>query len=122
MPKEVLNTNNGLFINCKYLQNIELSESWKVLRRHTFTNCDSLKKIILPEKMQRLDDMCIVNCKNLEEVVLPNKINVIHNDVIHNCPNLKRITWRDTIYTTQKAINQAIVDSDKGFIGSSIWT
>ena len=63
---------NGAFNNCISLEDIELSDTVRLIEKYAFSGCRSLKKVVFPRCLEEIGDYAFAACC-LEELVFPEK-------------------------------------------------
>ena len=61
------------FDNCTSLEDIEFSDSVRLIETEAFSGCRSLKKVVFPPDIEEIGDYAFAACYGLEELVFPEK-------------------------------------------------
>ena len=77
LPSTIENIYQNSFLNCKELQNIDLSKciNLKYINKYAFSNCKYIKDIDLSKciNLKKINDFSFNECYNLTKIILPNK-------------------------------------------------
>ena len=66
IPKDIIEISSNAFINNKYIETVEFSDSVKVIGESAFENCTNLMKIINYNKVEYYKKNCFKNCGLIE--------------------------------------------------------
>lgn len=81
------------FRQCKYLENIILSEGLKKIGAYAFEQCTSLKKMDIPSSVTEIEERAFYECDQITSLILPENITLFsgNSEPIFKCKNLKTI-------------------------------
>lgn len=82
--------NDGAFMNCTSLTNVEIPEGVTTIGRYAF-DTTGLKSVTLPSTVEVLDTCAFWQCEDLEEVNLNANLIVMSDAVFGLCTSLKKI-------------------------------
>ncbi len=71
------------FKNCHSLEQVELSDSLKIIPEGLFENCKTLKTIKLPDGLQKIGAYAFNGCLALDSIFIPNSVIAISGGAFH---------------------------------------
>ncbi len=77
IPKTVYWIGEGVFSECKNLDNIEIGENINSIPAKMFQGCENLKKIRLHEQLSGIGDFAFADCVNLATIYIPDSVTAI---------------------------------------------
>ena len=88
----------GPFINCAYLEKINLPQGLKKICSGAFRRCESLKEIIIPSTVAEIGSDAFESCKNLKKVIFecsPSLAFGYKSRLFSGCNELDTVLYRD---------------------------
>ena len=82
---------DSCFMNCYYIQKVNITGSLKSIGNNCFTNCTNLTEIIIPKSVNYIGKECFYNCMQLKSIILPPNIDTIEEMAFCNCISLLNI-------------------------------
>jgi len=76
IPEGVERIKEGVFKDCKNIENIIFPESLKMIERMAFWGCENLTSIILPKNLKGICNHAFYSCQRLEKVTLSRKTRI----------------------------------------------
>lgn len=97
MPDSVKYINDYAFINCDYLESVNLSSNLVTLGKGAFYDCDSLTSIEIPAGISELSNYMFYGSDMLNNVVLNNGLVSIGEKAFYNVPKLTQLEIPGTV-------------------------
>lgn len=97
LPSTLKKITGQNFKNCKYIEEIVISEGTESIGSQAFMGCTKLTKITLPSTIQVIGEAAFSNCEKLEEIIIPENIAKIEGKVFYECKKLKRVILLSSI-------------------------
>lgn len=94
---EIVKIRDDAFCDCKYLQNIKLPESVKILGDSVFKNCINLTDFVLVNNIQEIGEETFIGCSNLENIVISTNLINIPSKTFKDCTALKEIVMSHSV-------------------------
>ena len=107
----VTNIANSAFIDCKYLKNVSLPSTLRIIGHSSFDGCASLEKITIPEGVIELGSHSFMNCESLAEIHIPKSLTTIGVQSFDNCYSLMYISV-DESNPAYKAVEGVLFNKD----------
>ena len=79
---------DNMFLNCKALEKVVISNKIKNIKSSAFNGCSSLEEVSLPDNLEAIYGSAFANCGVLPNILLPNKLVSIGGSSFANCSNL----------------------------------
>lgn len=104
---------DGIFENCKALEQVTFGEQVRVIPSNTFRLCSALKDIILPEGLEEIGGNAFGYCTSLTSVTIPRSVTTIGSGAFDNC-NITSVT-----INSDALVSKSYRDPDlsAGFVG-----
>ena len=87
IPNSVTVMGSQLFIGCKNLKEVKLSENLVEIYSSTFENT-GIQRIIIPESVKEIGNRAFGNCESLSVVVIQSDVINIHQSSFEGSPNV----------------------------------
>ena len=110
MPSSITSLNSYVFSGCTNLKEITLPNGITEIGWASFYGC-RLSSIVIPEGVTSIGWEAFHQCEALQIVTLPDSIQNIDMDAFSGCINLKEVTYRETTYTTEEALLEALTSN-----------
>ncbi len=104
---------NGVFKNCRQLQNIQLPSTLIGIGEELFAQCDNLGKLVIPGTIATLPKYALKNISGLKELILEKGVQNIDDFAIQCCKNLQTLSFPSTL----KRISGRDIDGTSIFYG-----
>ena len=91
IPNTVVKIFRGAFSCCKYLDNVLIPDSVKLIGNGAFYACDNLKNIKLSSNLKKIEEDTFSRCNSLETIEIPDSVEEIEGMAFLRCPSLKSI-------------------------------
>ena len=115
LPKSLKNIDPWAFAGCLNLKRITIPNSVTNIGSWAFAGCISLESIIIPDAVTNIPEYTFSLCLNLNSITLPASITYIEENAFDDCENLE-----DVYYTGTKAQWQKIdIDSYNDYLTSA---
>ena len=93
LPRTVRVIDNNAFAGCDALARVNLQDSaLELVRMDAFRGCISLRSIVFPETLREIDTRAFAFCYNLKEVHLPSSSRLIGTRAFYGCQALESVT------------------------------
>jgi hypothetical protein len=92
------------FMDCIYLQEVELPDGILIIECDAFFKCNSLRRINIPSTVEEIGKRAFWYCEKLEEVVLPNGLQILGAMAFYSCKSLQRINIPPRVKTIESQI------------------
>ncbi len=90
---------NNVFRNNRYLCEIRLPESLTSIEPELFFGCSSLELVILPKSLTKIENGVFSQCSNLKSIEIPNSVTTIGDRAFRGCSGLKSATFGNSVTT-----------------------
>lgn len=116
---EVSELEEGLFIDCDKLKEVQVPNNIKELKgkghfmyrggeqkgyvEGFFHCCRSLEKVLLPSSIQVLGESCFSGCSSLKEITIPSKVRVLERDIFAFCSSLEKVIFTGPVFKFEKS-------------------
>ena len=77
------------------MEEVDIPEGVRVIRRGAFMECTLLKRAFLPEGLEEIGHNAFQYCYELEEVNIPGTVKVFGKMIFDECKALKKLTCSD---------------------------
>ncbi len=77
IPKSVYWLGNGVFADCKEINNVTIPQNIDKITEGMFEECTFLKKINLHEQLEAIEDRAFFGCSSLDFIVIPDSVKFI---------------------------------------------
>lgn len=95
LPCTVYWTGEGVFFNCKQLEDVVISPNLTVIADKMFKGCESLSEIQLPETIESIGVEAFEGCTSLKLIVVPESVKSIGENAFSNVdPEFKMLCQR----------------------------
>ena len=91
IPNAARKLGEGLFVNCIKLANVELPEKIETIPATMFAGCTSLTQFKVPDTVQSIASSAFAKCSNLVNIELSNQIHTIGDYAFSECSGLREI-------------------------------
>ena len=81
----------GAFTNLKYLKDVILPSTFKVIESYMFRGCVKLENINLPEGLTKIKNQAFRDCEMLSNVVIPDSVTELGEYSFSNCKNMQSL-------------------------------
>lgn len=90
MPDSVTEVKMGAFARCMNMVSIRLSKNLTKIPITMFSECNALEQVIIPEGVKSIGRSAFYNCYSMKYLVVPASVHTIDSDsVFYNCKELK---------------------------------
>ncbi|MBE7077128.1 MAG: leucine-rich repeat domain-containing protein [Clostridiales bacterium] len=120
VPETVEQMDAHVFVNCRSLQDVQLSSNISRINKKTFLNCEQLESIRLPEGMTVIEEKAFVNCNQLKRIQLPTTIESIGEKAFLECWSLNQIDNLSRVKTIGAKAFQACGSLEKLDLSSAV--
>lgn len=96
IPEGVTEIGNGAFQNCTNLKSIEIPNSVNELGEYVFAGCEKLTTVVLPDGLTKISQYAFADCKNLKTVSIPSSVTYIGMSAFSGCRSLTVVIFEDT--------------------------
>ena len=104
LPQSIDYIPNGLFTDCRVLQNVTFSADEVIIGERAFTNCISLTKVTAKGGISQIGEFAFSNCIRLETVKAKKGIDEIYSYAFNDCKALENINLsNDFTYVSTNA-------------------
>ncbi len=112
LTEGMTNIPNCAFSDCRYIQNISLPSTVKIIGWQSFQACFNLKEIILPEALTSIEYGAFSNCSEIKSIDIPKNVGNIDKTAFTGCRNLSsvNVSLENTAYLSENGI---LYDKDK---------
>ena len=90
------------FIDCQYIESIQLPKSLKNIAPWAFAGCLNLKRITIPNSVTNIGSWAFAGCISLESIIIPDAVTNIPEYTFSLCLNLNSITLPASITYIEK--------------------
>lgn len=94
---ETVNTIGSAAFRFSHIQNVEITNSVKSIKKHAFSNCENLDKINIPKSVLELDESAFQSCSNLKEVTVNGRIGKLKQATFSECTSLSNLRLPNTL-------------------------
>ena len=107
LPCTVYWTGEGVFSNCKQLEEIVISPNLTVISDKMFKGCESLAEVKLPDTVESIGVEAFEGCKSLKLIVIPESVKSIGTDAFRNVSGeFKLLCYRGSMAEKYAAENE----------------
>lgn len=94
IPDSMKSIQDGAFVNCINLEQVNLNDHLEILGRDVFSGCTAIQEIVIPDQIATITG-CFSGCTSLRNVTLPKAIGLSMEDFA-GCDHLEKIYYRGT--------------------------
>ena len=87
------------FLDCEFLENIEISDSVTSIGEGAFSRCESLKNVEIPDSVTSIGEGAFQSCKSLENIGIPDSVTTIGAYTFSGCESLKSVIIPNSVTT-----------------------
>lgn len=91
IPSSVVYVGNGICVNCKSLQYVDLPDELKTISANSFYGCEKLSTVEWPGNLDLIGGAAFSGCKSLNTLNLPNTVIAIGDNAFYGCESLKEV-------------------------------
>lgn len=95
--KPVKEIGEGAFLSCRFLNEITIPDSVKIICRYAFENCSGLKKVDLGKGVEYIGDASFSYCSSLTEISVPSSVRFIGSNAFSGCSSLKDVNIEEGV-------------------------
>ena len=95
IPDSVEKICTSAFTRCSNLKSVRLSDNIESIGAEAFWKCESLEEIVLPSQLQEIGSYAFACCSSLQEIQIPQKVTKINSYAFKQCKNVKQVTLPD---------------------------
>ena len=99
LPNSVKSIGSDAFRNCNVLKTIHLENAGGFIGANAFRNCLSLETINLPEFMTDIGSYAFCNCESLSQIELPSGIKYLRDNTFEGCSKLPSVVVPESVVT-----------------------
>ncbi len=90
---------NRIFLGCKSITSVKLSDTLEAIGGNAFQNCTSLAAITLPQTLQCTTGYAFAGCTSLKQVTIPKNVMHLGENTFAGCTSLKNVTYKTILMT-----------------------
>ena len=120
IPKKISTIEAGMFSQCKFLRDINLSDGVLAIQDKAFFKCTSLENINIPDSVQKFGKNVFAECSSLKNIQLSKNLRSTGEAVFANCTNLSSVDLPDSLITLNNEFFSGCINLESVKMGNNI--
>ena len=88
LPKGMEKVNESMCQDLKFLTDVYIPDSVKIIGKNAFSGCTSISEIKIPDNVEEIEERAFYKCVSLNTVELPSNIKKLENEVFEGCNSI----------------------------------